>query len=99
MVYKDKNGVQIKKGDILHNTYDDSYEYVFRGVTEYGDEDLGVNASNIDYLERIGNIGHQIYPLSDFDTNDFEIIPGTIKDNIDKFTDRQIKLYKYVGVL
>lgn len=98
-MYKDRNGKEIKKGDIVHSLYDDSYEYVFSGVDEWGKDTLGVNASNIDYLERVGNLGHQIYPFESFDMNDFEIVPGNVQDNISKFTDRQIRLLKYMGVL
>ena len=98
-MYKDKNGRQIKKGDIVHCLYDDSYEYVFSGCDEYSRDSLGLNANNIDYLELHPEQELQIYPFEDFDMNDFEVVEGTVEDNISKFTDRYIRLLKARGVL
>ena len=51
MQYFDKNGVEIKGGMTLRMA-DGSEELVYDTTDAYGNPDLGINASNEEYLER-----------------------------------------------
>ena len=51
MQYFDKNGVEIKSGMTLRMA-DGSEELVYDTTNAYGNPDLGINASNEEYLER-----------------------------------------------
>ena len=98
--YKDKNGNAITEGCVIHNTYDDSYEYVMAFIDDLGRDDLGVNGSNIDYLQRHPDTERLMYPLLAFDIeNDLEVVPGTLEENLDKFTERQIRLFKFLHII
>ena len=50
MQYFDKNGVEIKAGMTIRME-DGSLELVYDTTDSYGNPDLGINASNEDYLE------------------------------------------------
>ena len=50
MQYFDKNGVEIKAGMTIRME-DDSLELVYDTTDSYGNPDLGINASNEEYLE------------------------------------------------
>lgn len=68
MKYYDKNGNQIKEGmTIKHNEGD------VEKVYSCGDNDLGVNADNPNYVG--GELG-QCYPLHQFDLKEWEIVRG-----------------------
>ena len=51
MHYVDKNGVEIKAGMTIQMA-DGSLELVYDTQDAYGNADLGINASNAEYLER-----------------------------------------------
>lgn len=51
MQYFDKNGVEIRGGMTLRMA-DGSEELVYDTTDAYGNPDLGINASNEEYLER-----------------------------------------------
>lgn len=51
MNYFDKNGNQIKAGMDIRMA-DGSFERVYETTDAYGNPDLGINASNEEYLER-----------------------------------------------
>jgi len=76
MKYTDKNGNEIKAGmKILMD--DGSIEEVFATMDQYGNPDLGINASNEDYM-RINEIPEEMreyYSLYNFSPRDMEIIP------------------------
>ena len=73
MNYTDKNGNEIKEGmKILME--DGSVEEVFATQDQDGNPDLGINASNEDYL-KIHNTDREYYPLSNFSADGIEIIP------------------------
>ena len=50
MQYFDKNGVEIKAGMTIRME-DGSLELVYDPTDSYGNPDLGINASNEEYLE------------------------------------------------
>ena len=50
MQYFDKNGVEIKAGMTIRME-DGSLELVYDTTDSYGNPDLGINASNEEYLE------------------------------------------------
>ena len=58
MVYFDKNGKQIKKGDTIRH---DSGE--LEKVFACGDDNLGVRAND-----------YECYPLSEFDMREWEVV-------------------------
>lgn len=73
MNYTDKNGNEIKAG--MKIIMDDrSVEEVFATMDQYGNPDLGINASNEDFL-RIHNTEREYYSLSNFPADSIEIIP------------------------
>ena len=73
MNYTDKYGNEIKEGMKLLMD-DGSIEEVFATIDQYGNPDLGINASNEDFL-RIHNTEREYYSLSNFTADSMEIIP------------------------
>ena len=73
MNYIDKNGNEIKAGmKILMD--DGSVEEVFDTMDQDGNPDLGINASNEDYL-KYHDTEREYYSLSNFPATGIEIIP------------------------
>lgn len=68
MTYKDSNGNEIKAGMVL--VHEDGEEQV---VFACGDDDLGFNASNPDFLKAHPEAPRQYYPLYQFDTTEWTI--------------------------
>lgn len=77
MRYLDKNQREIKAGDIIKCDTTGECELVVRTVDIYGDEDLGINASDIDYLRVHRGASLQHYSLSSFYTHTEWEIVGT----------------------
>ena len=73
MQYFDKNGVEIKSGMTLRMA-DGSEELVYDTTDAYGNPDLGINASNEEYLERHPYASREYYSLCNFDMSEVEII-------------------------
>ena len=73
MQYFDKNGVEIKGGMTLRMA-DGSEELVYDTTDAYGTPDLGINASNEEYLERHPYASREYYSLCNFDMSEVEII-------------------------
>lgn len=53
---------------------DGSEELVYDTTDAYGNPDLGINASNEDYLERHPYASREYYSLCNFDMSEVEII-------------------------
>jgi hypothetical protein len=53
---------------------DGSEELVYDTTDAYGNPDLGINASNEEYLERHPYASREYYSLCNFDTSEVEII-------------------------
>lgn len=68
--YRDQHGRPIKAGDKLIYVIDGTVEEVFA----CGDDDLGVNASNPDYLAANPNAPEECYPLHQFDLRDWRVL-------------------------
>lgn len=73
MNYVDKNGIEIKAGMTIQMA-DGSHELVYDTQDAYGNADLGINASNEEYLERHPFASREYYSLSNFDMSEVEII-------------------------
>ena len=73
MQYFDKNGVEIKAGMTLRMA-DGSEELVYDTTDAYGNPDLGINASNEEFLERHPYASREYYSLCNFDMSEVEII-------------------------
>ena len=73
MQYFDKNGAEIKGGMTLRMA-DGSEELVYDTTDAYGNPDLGINASNEEYLERHPYASREYYSLCNFDMSEVEII-------------------------
>ena len=73
MQYFDKNGVEIKSGMTLRMA-DGSEELVYDTTDAYGNPDLGINASNEEFLERHPYASREYYSLCNFDMSEVEII-------------------------
>lgn len=73
MKYLDKNGVEIKAGMVIRMA-DGSEELVYDTGDAYGNPDLGINASNEDYLERHPYASREYYSLSNFNMSEVEVI-------------------------
>lgn len=76
MQYKDKNGVEIKVGMTIQMA-DGSLELVYDTQDAYGNADLGINASNEDYLERHPYASREYYSLCNFNMSEVEIVNQT----------------------
>lgn len=75
MAYYDKHGKEIRAG--MHLRMEDgSVELVYATSDGYGNPDLGVNASNDEYMKRhhIPEVCREYYPLSNFPQDGLEII-------------------------
>ena len=73
MQYFDKNGKEIKAGmKILME--DGSIEMVYDTEDQYGNPNLGINASNEEYLERHPYASREYYSLCNFDMSEVEIV-------------------------
>lgn len=75
MGYKDQNGNPIREGMMLLFS-DGTYEKVCATVNSYGEDDLGINASNEDYLRAhgLGEMDREYYSLSNFSAKDMLIV-------------------------
>ena len=75
MGYKDQNGNPIREGMTLLFS-DGTYEKVYATVNSYGEDDLGINASNEDYLRAhgLGEMDREYYSLSNFSAKDMLIV-------------------------
>lgn len=84
--YFDKNNVRIQSMDIIKHK-SGSIEVV------YGEgDDLGVNASNLTYMQNHGFTRNEIYPLYQFDTeNDWEVI-GHVPQDLNLLSADAIKM-------
>lgn len=72
MKYYDKNGKEIKVGmKLKHN--DGDIEIVYPCITPEGERGLGFNASNENH-PNFYEYSREIYPLYQFNLNDWEII-------------------------
>ena len=71
--YFDKNGTEIKSGMELRME-DGSIELVYDTTDAYGNPDLGINASNEDYLERHPYASREYFSLCNFDLSKVEIV-------------------------
>lgn len=74
--YYDKNGTLVKPGDRLFFDEDGSTEEVLLCENSYSDKEyeLGINATNPDYLKHHPDAKLEAYPLYQFDHNHYEVI-------------------------
>ena len=72
MQYFDKHGNEIKAGMFLRME-DGSIEEIYACTDSYGKEDLGINASNDEYLKRhgLGEFDREFYSLSASEKQNF----------------------------
>ncbi len=76
MRYYDCDGQEILAG--MHIRMEDgSVEEVFATTDAYGNEDLGINASNEAYLELHPFSPREYYPLSNFNLHHVQIVDQT----------------------
>lgn len=68
-MYKDKNGVEIKAGMFIQHDEGDCEE-----VFACGDNDLGILASNPDYLKMHIDADPVYYPLSEFTLSEWRVV-------------------------
>lgn len=106
MKYYDKNNKEIKAGMYIKHCNGD----VEKVCLNDNEDDLGVNATNEDYVKNhsyIG-IGREIYPLSQFNTSEWEILDEislsekeiiSAINNEDKFALSKLFLDKYNEVV
>ena len=70
--YFDKHGEEIKAGMKLRHD-NGNIELIYAS-----DEDLGMNAANPKYLGGLYELGDLIYPLSQFNLREWEIVKETV---------------------
>ena len=71
--YRDKNGDEIKAGmKIRHDNGE--VEEVYATEDGYGNDNLGINATNPDYAARHPDHEPEYYPLWSFDLSEWEIV-------------------------
>ena len=73
MPYFDKHGIEIKAGMYITLGEGCEPDLVYDTVDAYGNPDLGVNASNEEYLKRNPFASREFYSLSNFDMREVEI--------------------------
>lgn len=95
MQYFDKNGVEIKAGMTIRME-DGSLELVYDTTDSYGNPDLGINASNEDYLELHPFASREFYSLCNFDMRYTEVVDDqtVAENNFEQSTIADIKAYK-----
>lgn len=71
--YFDKHGVEIKPGMIIRHDDGDTEE-VYATEDSFGNDSLGIMASNPEYLKRHPDAKIEYYSLSNFDMSEWEII-------------------------
>ena len=75
MKYFDKNGVEIKAGmTLLMN--DGTTELVYDTTDSNGNPDLGINASNEDFLRNHPDARKEYYSLGSIDLRNAEVLCG-----------------------
>ena len=74
--YYDRNGAEVTIGSKLYFILDDCVEEVYAINDGYGEYDveLGINASNPDYLRNHPDAEQEFYPLWQFDHHDYELV-------------------------
>ena len=82
MKYYDKNGTEIKAGMYIRMS-DGSVELVYDTMDAFGNPDLGINASNEEYLRRHPYAEREYYSLSNFDMRDVEIVEQIEDEDLD----------------
>ena len=75
MKYCDKNGVKIKAGMTLLMS-DETTELVCETTDSDGNPDLGINASNEDFLQKHPNADREYYSLGSIDIKNAEVLYG-----------------------
>ena len=82
MKYYDKNGTEIKAGMYIRMS-NGSVELVYDTMDAFGNPNLGINASNEEYLRRHPYAEREYYSLSDFDMRDVEIVEQIEDEGLD----------------
>ena len=81
MQYFDKNGAPIKAGMTIRME-NGSLERVYDTTDSYGNPDLGINASNTEYLELHPFASREFYSLCNFDMRYTEVVDDqTVAEN------------------
>lgn len=81
MRYFDRNGDEIQVG--MHIRMEDgSIERVYATIDVSGKEDLGINASNEDYLKFHPFASREYYSLSNFDLRRVEIVEQKVSTEL-----------------
>ena len=75
MKHFDKNGVEIKAGMTLLMS-DGTTELVYETTDGDGNPDLGINASNEDFLRNHPNADREYYSLGSIDIKNAEVLHG-----------------------
>lgn len=75
MIYLDKNGTEIKAGNYLFFP-DGRIEKVYACMDKYGNEDLGINASNESFMRAHGldECEREFYSLSSFNVKETKVL-------------------------
>lgn len=71
--YYDKHGRKILAGATIRHDNEDT-EKVYATTNAYGDDDLGVMATNPAYAARHPDCDIEYYSLSNFSTDEWEIV-------------------------
>ena len=71
--YLDRHGDEIMAGMTLRHRNGDT-EMVYATTDAYGNDDLGVSATNPVFLERHPDWDEEYYSLSSFDLKEWEIV-------------------------
>lgn len=75
MMYVDRNGVEIKAGMLLRMS-DGTTELVYDTTDSDGNPDLGINASNKDFLRNHPDARKEYYSLGSIDLRNAEVLCG-----------------------
>lgn len=74
-MYVDRNGVEIKAGMLLRMS-DGTTELVYDTTDSDGNPDLGINASNKDFLRNHPDARKEYYSLGSIDLRNAEVLCG-----------------------
>lgn len=75
-LYHDKNGNEIKEGMVIHIEGEPDNELVYACVSQDGRDNLGILATNKEYLKYHPDADLEFYPLSNWISEQIEIVPS-----------------------
>lgn len=91
-VFYDRNSRRIYAGVSIRNIHDGSVDKVYATMNQYGQESLGVSATNPDFLVAHPEWPEEYFDLSQFDLSEWEIVTLPYSEVCSLFCQRENEL-------